>query len=187
MKVILTQDMDGLGQAGDIKNVARGYARNFLIPQGLAIVANPGSIKQWEAQRKSLAARDARLEERAAELIEQIGAMTLILEAKAGPKGRLYGSITTADIAEALERELDLAIDRRKIESDPLREVGEHMVPLRIGSESTAEVRVIVKPEGVEDWELDDLAQEPAEQAAEETEKTDEVPEQPAEEEPATE
>jgi len=160
MKIILTQDVPGLGQAGDVKDVAMGYARNYLIPRGLAVVATPGALRQWQVQQKARAEREARLAEQAAELTERLNALTLTFQAKAGPTGRLYGSVTTADIAEALERESGIRLDRRHILSDPLREVGEHVVPVRVARDAVAQVRVVVQAEGAE--EMAGEAEEPA-------------------------
>ncbi len=150
MKVILKQDVSGLGTRGEIKEVAPGYARNYLFPRGLAEAATPGSVKAIQEQLKAQAARETRLAERAAELAGKISALTLTFQAKAGPTGRLYGSITTADIAEALEHALGIPFDRRKVLSDPLREVGEHRVAVRLSHEVEAQVRVVVQAEGAE-------------------------------------
>jgi large subunit ribosomal protein L9 len=151
MKVILKQDVPDLGQAGEIKDVAMGYARNYLIPKGFAVVATPGALKQWQIEQEAQSARESRLAERATELTEQLSALSLTFEAKAGPTGRLYGSVTTADIADALRREAGVRIDRRKIESDALREVGEHVVSVRVSSDAVAEVTVVVKGEEMEE------------------------------------
>ena len=161
MKVILKQDVPGLGTAGEIKEVALGYARNYLIPKGLAEAATPGVVKMVQEQLKARAEREARLAERAAELAEKMSALTLTFQAKAGPTGRLYGSVTTADIAEALGKELGVPVDRRKILSDSLREVGEHTVSVRLSRDVEAQVRVVVQAEGAE--EAPEEATEPAE------------------------
>ena len=148
MKVILTQHVERLGQAGEVKKVATGYARNYLIPKGLALVATPGSLKEWNAQQKVREVQEERLAEQAGVLIERLSTLVLSFEAKAGPTGRLYGSVTTGDIVEALERESGISVDRRKILSDPLREVGEHTISVRLGPDAVAEVRAIVRAEG---------------------------------------
>ena len=151
MKVILTQHVERLGQAGEVKKVATGYARNYLIPKGLALVATPGSLKEWNAQQKVREVQEERLAEQAGVLIERLSTLVLSFEAKAGPTGRLYGSVTTGDIVEALERESGISVERRKILSDPLREVGEHTISVRLGPDAVAEVRAIVRAEGAED------------------------------------
>lgn len=155
MKVILIEDVPGLGKIGEVKNVAPGYARNYLIPRGLAVVATPGAVQEWRARLKARMEREAREAEKASELAERISGLTLTFQAKAGPTGRLYGSVTTSDIAEALGRELGLEIDRRKIESDPLREVGEHTVIVRLARDTRAALRVVVEAEGEGDAEAE--------------------------------
>lgn len=159
MKIILKQDVEGLGKIGDVEDVAPGYARNYLIPQGMAIVATPSALKKFRAEQQARIEREAREAEKATQLAERIGHLTLRFEAKAGPTGRLYGSVTTSDIAEALEKELGTEVDRRNIESDPLRDIGAHTVPLRLSSDVTAEVRVVVEPEGGELPEAEESAE----------------------------
>jgi large subunit ribosomal protein L9 len=151
VKVILTRDVENLGQTGDVKNVAPGYARNYLIPNGLAIKATPGAMKEFERHQAAEARREDRLAARAEALVQRLSEVTLIFEAKASEKGRLFGSITTVDIAEALEREVGEKFDRRKhILSDPLRQVGEHIIPVRLTADIVTEVKAMVKPEGGE-------------------------------------
>jgi large subunit ribosomal protein L9 len=149
VKVILTQDLDNLGHAGDVKRVADGYARNYLIPQGLAVQATPGALREYENRQAAETRREARLGARAEALSRRLSEVTLVFEAKASETGRLFGSITTADIADALEQQIGEKFDRRKhILVDSLRNVGRYMVPIRLTSEVTAEVKVIVTPEG---------------------------------------
>lgn len=173
MKIILTHNVPNLGQAGDIKNVAAGYARNYLIPRQLATKATPGALKEFERRRSAEIHRDKRLADRAEVLAQRLSDITLIFEAKAGETGRLYGSITTADIVEALERESGEKFDRRKhILSDPIREVGEHIVSVRLSADVTAEVKAIVKPEGGELPEA--IPAEPVEEPAPEDDQAGE-------------
>jgi large subunit ribosomal protein L9 len=150
VKVILIQDVPDLGREGEVKNVAPGYARNFLIPNKLAVVATPGQIKALQAQQKAQHEREARMAAQAAVLAKKMAETTLVFEAKAGPGGRLYGSITTADIAEALSKELGMRFEKRNILSEPLRQVGEHAVAVRISRTVQAQLRVLVKGEGAE-------------------------------------
>ncbi len=151
MKIILTRDVYNLGQAGDVKDIATGYARNYLIPKGLAVKATPGILKEFDLRRATEASREERLAARAEALAQRLSEVALIFEAKASEKGRLFGSITTTDIAEALEREVGEKFDRRKhILSEPLRQVGEHVVSVRLTPDVVTEVQVVVKPEGGE-------------------------------------
>ncbi|MEA3341859.1 MAG: 50S ribosomal protein L9 [Chloroflexota bacterium] len=151
MKIILTRDVSNLGQAGDVKDVATGYARNYLIPQGMAMKATSGALKEFKRHRVAESRRDDRVAARAHALAERLSGITLIFEAKSGETGRLYGSVTPDDIAAALERETGEKFDRRKhILSDPLREVGEHTISVRLMADVVAEVKAVVKPEGGE-------------------------------------
>lgn len=150
MKILLMQNVPGLGVAGDVKNVAMGYARNYLIPKELAVLADPGTVKVAQAQQKAQEKREAHLSERAVELAEQMAALRLTFQAKAGPTGRLYGSITTAEIAEALGKKLGVVIDRRKILDEPLRDVGKHTVSVRLSAEVVGQVQVVIQAEGAE-------------------------------------
>jgi len=151
VKIILTRDVPNVGQAGDVKNVAVGYARNYLIPKGLAVKATSGALKKFKHHRVAGSRREERLAARAEALAGRMSGLTLTFEAKSGEKGRLYGSITTADLAEALEREIGEKFDRRKhILSDPIRQVGEHVVSVRLAADVVVEVKVVVEPEGGE-------------------------------------
>jgi len=149
MKILLTQDVEDLGRAGEIKKVADGYARNFLIPRGLAVLATEGVIKQVQVQSKTEARRQRRADEEAASLAEVLWQLTLTFKAKAGEKGRLYGSITSSDIVEALERQTGHAFDRRKVqlEGAAIRELGVHRVPIRLMTNLTPEITVVVERE----------------------------------------
>ena len=147
MKVILKQDVPGLGAAGAVKEVASGYARNYLLPRGLAMVADASTLKAALAEQKAHEEREARLAGRAAELAEKMAALTLTFRAKAGPTGRLYGSITPSDLAEALGKELGVEIDRRKVLCEPLRDIGEHSVAVRLSRDVEGQVRVHIQAE----------------------------------------
>jgi large subunit ribosomal protein L9 len=150
VKVILVDDVPKLGQAGEVKNVADGYGRNYLIPQGLARVATPSTMKEYERERDAVDRREERLAARAEALAKRLSHVTLVFEAKAGETGHLYGSITTAAIAEALEREAGEKFDRRRILCDPIREIGWHNVAVRLRADVVGEFKVAVKPEGGE-------------------------------------
>jgi large subunit ribosomal protein L9 len=148
MKVLLLEDVDKLGLAGRVVTVADGYGRNYLIPRGLAKVADEGALKQADQIRKAGERKRARELADAQALAKRIEGLTLTFQARAGEKGKLYGSVTTAELAEALERELGLEIDRRKIVSDPLRQLGEHSLQVRLMSDVSADLRVVIEPEG---------------------------------------
>jgi large subunit ribosomal protein L9 len=165
VKVILTHDVPNLGNAGDVKDVAAGYARNYLFREGLAVKASKGAMKDFERRKVADTRREEKMAAKAEKLAEQLSGVTLTFEAKAGETGHLYGSITTATIAEALEREVGEKFDRRKhILSEPLREVGKHTISVRLSADVVAEVEVIVKPEG---GELPEAEAEPVEAPSE--------------------
>jgi large subunit ribosomal protein L9 len=148
MKVLLLEDVDNLGLAGHVVTVADGYGRNYLIPRGLAKVASKGALKQADQVRKAGERKRARQLADAQDLARRIEGLTLIFQARAGEKGKLYGSITTADMAHGLERELGQEFDRRKIISDPLRQIGEHSVQIRLMTDVSASLKVVIEPEG---------------------------------------
>jgi large subunit ribosomal protein L9 len=148
MKVVLQEEVKGLGVAGDVKDVADGYARNYLIPRRLAAPATAGALKNVEAQRAAAAKRQAQLDADARALAARLGGMTLTLKARVGSQERLYGSITAADIAAALGRELGAPFDRRKLVlEDPIRELGTHTVPVHLGRDVSATLTVNVEAE----------------------------------------
>jgi len=148
MKVLLTETVDNLGSAGEVKKVADGYARNFLIPKGLAVPATAGALKQAELRRQAEVRRQQRAKVEAESLARTLSQMTLIFQVKAGEKDKLYGSITNADIAEAFERETGQAIDKRKVElEEPIRELGSYYVPIRLLSDFVPRITVIVERE----------------------------------------
>lgn len=150
MKVLLLEDVDNLGLAGKVVTVADGYARNYLIPRELATPASKGALKQSEQIRKAGEQKRARLTADARALAQRIEGLTLTFQARAGEKGKLYGSITTADLAEAVERELGIELDRRKVASDPLRQLGQHNVAVRLMADVSATLKVIIESEGGE-------------------------------------
>jgi large subunit ribosomal protein L9 len=150
MKVLLLKDVYKLGRAGDVKKVADGYGRNFLIPQNLAMLATAGAIKQADRIRQTALAERARLNEEMGAVADRLKVLTLTFSARAGETGKLYGSITTGDIAEAIERETKIHIDRRHIAHQPLREVGTQKVAVRLTVDLIPEVTVIVSRAGEE-------------------------------------
>ncbi len=151
MKVLLLKDVYKLGRAGDVKKVADGYGRNFLIPQRLAMLATPGAVKQAEKIRQSALAERTRLNQEMGTVAEKLQAVTLTFIARAGETGRLYGSITTGDISAAIERETGIHIDRRHIAHQPLRDLGSFKVAIRLTVDLIPEITVVVKSEGEEE------------------------------------
>ncbi|MBN1876337.1 MAG: 50S ribosomal protein L9 [Anaerolineae bacterium] len=148
MKVVLKHDVPGVGKANEIKNVADGYARNYLIPHGLAVVATQGQLKAAKTEAETQAAQNARRQERAQALLAQLSNSPVHFTVKAGEKGRLYGSITSADVAEAIARIIGAKFDKRWILMDrPIREVGTHTVDLKLQGGIRGQVQVIVTAE----------------------------------------
>ena len=147
MKVLLLRDHAKLGKAGTIKNVADGYARNFLIPRGLAVLATGGALKQAETIRKAEDKRQAQLFAEAQAVANQLTGTTLIFRTLAGETGKLYGSITAHDITQAIQREKGIEVDKRKVElREPLRTLGTHTVPIRLAADLAPEVTVVIEP-----------------------------------------
>lgn len=148
MKVILLEDVYKHGVAGDLVDVAPGFARNYLIPRGMAAKATPGSIKQFENLRKTADARRAKLEKKYEAIAEQVRELELAFPVKAGETGKLYGSVTTAMIADRLHELIGLDIDPRRVGDQALRELGVFDVPVRLDAGLTPNVKVVVHREG---------------------------------------
>lgn len=148
MKVLLRSDISGVGKKGDIVEVAKGFARNFLFPTGSALVASGGIEAQAASMRKSRALRDAQDKESAQTVAGVLSAGTVTITARAGAEGRLFGSVTTSDIAEAVKSQTGAVLDRRKIQLDePLKAVGTHVVPVKLHADVEAELTVEVVAE----------------------------------------
>jgi large subunit ribosomal protein L9 len=147
MKVILSKDVQGTGKAGEVKDVADGYARNYLIPRKLAIPATGGALKNVEQKKASEQKKVAAEEAAARALADRLTNAPVVVTAKVGDQGRLYGSITSADIADQLSAQLSQPIDKRKIELDePIRQLGTFEVTIRLHRAVTATVKVDVQP-----------------------------------------
>ena len=147
MQAILLQEVDGLGEAGTVVTVARGYMRNFLLPRGMAEVATPARIAEVRRREDSRKAAEAKAEEQSRQLSELLGRTILTLKAKAGDDGRLFGSITAADVATAIEEARGVKVDRRHITVEPpIRAVGTYSVPVELGPGLATEVKTIVSP-----------------------------------------
>src|SRR5215472_467999 len=149
MKVLFKKDVPDVARDGQVKDVADGYARNYLIPRGLAVAATSGALKQV-ADLQAVAARHAAEEEQAArELKAKLEAQPIVIEAKAGSQGRLYGSVTTADVATAIQKQLGATVDRRDLDiADPVRQVGTYQVSARLHRAVTASVTIEVRAIG---------------------------------------
>lgn len=148
MKVLLLKDVYKLGRAGDIKRVADGYGRNYLIPQGLAVLATPGAVKQAEHIRARAANQRAVLNQEMSGIAQKLEGLVIGFGARAGETGKLYGSITPQMIAEEISRKSGAEIDRRHIECEPIRNLGEHKCLVRLTVDLIPEVKIIVHREG---------------------------------------
>ena len=150
MEIILLSDVDSLGLKGEVVDVKRGYARNYLLPRKLAEVATPGRVAEVKRIDAERAKHEARSADQAAEIAETITKTVLRFEVKAGPTGSLFGSVTPTDIAEELWRTRKIRVDRRKIDLGVIKRVGRFSVPINVYEGVTAEVKLIVVPEGGE-------------------------------------
>ncbi|MBN1284791.1 MAG: 50S ribosomal protein L9 [Anaerolineae bacterium] len=149
MKVILTEDVYKHGVAGEVVEVADGFARNYLIPKGFAIKATAGAMKQAAKLRKDAVARRARVHKELTGIAELIEGEELYFGVKAGNTGKLYGSVTMGDVADALIKKLSVEVDRRRVgEGVSLRELGEHNVRVRLAADLNPVVKVIIHREG---------------------------------------
>jgi large subunit ribosomal protein L9 len=167
MKVILLEDVYKQGVAGEVVNVAPGYARNYLIPKRLAVKVTPGALRQSETLRQHVEVRRAEKEEKFSKIGEQVEGLTLYFGVKASETGKLYGSVTPVEIADLLKDEIGLEIDRRRVGDRPLRELGEHMVPVRLDAGLAPAVRVIVFREGEDPRLMEAEAEEAVEEEGE--------------------
>ena len=148
MKVLLLKDVYNLGRAGEIKKVANGFGRNFLIPQNLAMLATPGALKQADRIRAKADQRRNLLNEELATVAEQLTEVQLQFSAKAGETGKLYGSVTTQVIAKELSEKINVEISKRQIDSPPLRLLGLHILKVRLTFDLIPELSVVVYREG---------------------------------------
>jgi len=148
MKVLLLKDVYKLGRAGDVKKVADGYGRNYLVPQGLAVLATPGAMKQAEHIRSRAAEQRTQLNQELGGVAEQLSKLVLTFPTKAGETGKLYGSITPQMIADAIQEKSGHKIDRHQLDAQPLRTLGAHKVRARLTLDLIPEMTVIVHREG---------------------------------------
>ncbi len=147
MQVILKQDVEKIGRRGDIVDVSRGYVRNFLVPRGLAEMATPTRLEEVRREMADAEERNRRMAERAGEIAETLNKSVITIEARTGEDERLFGSVTAANIAEAIDRARGVRVDRRRIRlEEPIRSLGTHQVPVQIHGDVEASVKVIVVP-----------------------------------------
>jgi large subunit ribosomal protein L9 len=145
MKVILADDVETLGKKGDLVEVADGYARNYLVPKGLALTATRGALKQAELMQKARAEAEARAKEEAASKVAQLAATPVYISARSGEEGKLFGSVTNSDVARGIVDQLDQEIDRRDvILEEPIRALGSYQVEVKLHEEVNALVTVEV-------------------------------------------
>src|SRR5213593_252894 len=169
MEVILLKDVEKVGLRGEVVNVARGYARNFLLPRKLAQEATPARVAELRKTEDKRAKHEAKTFEDAQQLVERLGTVELRFDVKAGPTGSLFGSVTPTDIADQLWERHKVRVDRRKIAADTIKRIGRYQVPIELFQDVTTEVRTLVVPEGGELPPEEELeAMEAAERAEEE-------------------
>jgi large subunit ribosomal protein L9 len=150
MNVVLTQDVDKLGLRGEVVNVARGYARNYLLPRGLAEIATPGLVKELERRDAQRARHDAKTVEEARAIAKRVEGLELRFDVNAGPTGALFGSVTATNVADRLWDEQKLRVDRRKLRMETVKRIGRYTVPFDVFADVVAELRLVVAPPGQE-------------------------------------
>ena len=179
MEVVLTTDVDKLGLRGEVVNVARGYARNFLLPRGLAEVATPGLVRELQKRDAQRARHDAKTVDEAQAIAKRVEGVELRFDVNAGPTGALFGSVTATNVADRLWEEQKLRVDRRKLQMETIKRIGRYTVPFEVFGDVVAEVRLVVAPPGQELPPEEELAaleqQEHAEAQAEEQEAAEET------------
>jgi large subunit ribosomal protein L9 len=188
MKVLLLKDVFKLGRAGDVKKVADGYGRNFLLPQGLAMLATPGAMKQVERIRAKAEIRRTALNEELKSVAEEIQGLSLTFGVKAGETGKLYGSVTTQNVADSLQEKIRYEIKRHQIDMQPIRNLGEFKAFVRLTMDLLPEIKVIVHREGESiETAYETVPVEPEGETLTEEATTVEKVDTPASEEPAVE
>ena len=146
MKIILTQEVRNIGAPGDVVDVADGYARNYLIPRGVALRATKGTLKQVDTIRRTREIREIRSLEQAQQIAQQLGSLKIRVQAKAGEGGRLFGQVTPAQIAEAVAKAGGPKIDKKRLHLDePVKSLGAHRAHLRLHPEVEAEIEIEVQ------------------------------------------
>jgi large subunit ribosomal protein L9 len=166
MEVILKADIDGTGLRGDVVNVARGFARNYLLPRGLAEVATPALVKELEKRAAKQAVHEAKTVDEARAIAERLEGLELRFDVNAGPTGSLFGSVTATNVADRLWEQEKIRIDRRKLEMQTIKRIGRYTVPVHLFQDVTAELKLAVAPEGHELPAEEELAALEAAEAA---------------------
>jgi large subunit ribosomal protein L9 len=166
MEVVLKQDVDSLGLRGEVVNVARGYARNFLLPRGLAEAATPGLVRELAKREEQRARHEAKTVDEAQTIAARVEALELRFDVTAGPTGSLFGSVTATNVAEALWEQAKLRVDRRKLQMDAIKRIGRYTVPFEIFTDVVAELKLVVAPEGQELPPEEELAELEAQEVA---------------------
>lgn len=194
MDVVLTQDVDKLGLRGEVVNVARGYARNFLLPRGLAEVATPGLRRELEKRDAQRARHEAKTFDEARAIADRLEKLELRFDVNAGPTGVLFGSVTATNVADRLWEAEKVRVDRRKLQMETIKRIGRYTVPFEVFTDVVAELKLVVAPEGQELPSEEELAAlEAQEQAVAEApaaaaeELVEEPAAEPADEQPAPE
>jgi large subunit ribosomal protein L9 len=176
MEVILLSDVDHVGLRGDVVSVARGYARNYLLPRRLAEEATPARVAELQKRDVLRARHEAKTADQAQEIAEALSGTVLRFEVKAGPTGSLFGSVTPTDIADEIWSTKKIRVDRRKIESDPLKRIGRYEIPIGLFEDVRVEVKTEVIPEGGALPSDEELAELEAAERAEQEEASAEEP-----------
>jgi large subunit ribosomal protein L9 len=146
VKVVLNKDVPNLGRTGDVKDVSPGYMRNFLVPQGLAVPATPSALKSLEARRSQIAKSHEKARADAEAVASRLAGVSLVFQVRVGEQNRLYGSITSKDIADELARAAEITIDRRDIDlPEALKTLGNYTVPVRLGHDVKAAINVTLQ------------------------------------------
>jgi len=167
MQIILLKDVEKLGLRGDVVDVARGYARNYLLPRRLAEVATPARVAEVERVEAQRALHEARSADQAQDIAEVLGKTVLRFEVKSGPTGSLFGSVTPSDVADEIWRTRKIRVDRRKVSTDPIKRIGRYTIPIEVFEDVRVEVKTLVVPEGGELPPEEELAALEAAEAAE--------------------
>jgi large subunit ribosomal protein L9 len=150
MQIILLKDVENVGLRGDVVDVARGYARNYLLPRQLAEVATPARVTELRRVEALRATQEARSEEQAEQIAEVLGKTVLTFEVKSGPTGSLFGSVTPTDVVDEIWRTRKIRVDRRKVETDPIKRIGRYAISIEVFEGVRVEVKTLVVPEGGE-------------------------------------